>query len=106
MVASACYLVYGSFEASYDSLPSSLSKVRMKPAPFTPMDKEGRAMQHQPVFGIHDVSSEKLKQEKDRARSLFLEQLSMVASKQQRMKEKALQDHHEEADMLKRTRNR
>ncbi len=75
----------------------------MKPAS---LDKDEAAMHHQPVFGVHDVSLEKLKQEKERARSLFLEQLAMVGEKQRQLRQKASWGQQEEAEMLKRARNR
>ena len=56
------------------------------------------------MFGVHDLSSDKLKEEKERSRKLFLEQLNMAAAKQQMMSEKALLAQQEEAEMLKQTR--
>lgn len=62
--------------------------------------------QQQPVFGVHDVSTEKHQEEKERARAHFLEQLRMVSEKQCRVREKARRDQQDEAEMLKRTRQR
>lgn len=58
----------------------------------------------QPVFGVQEVPMEKLREQRERARELFLEQLTMVAEKERKVKEKAQRARAEEADMLKRTR--
>ena len=73
----------------------------MKPTSLQPIDKDSS---QQPVFGVHDVSSEMLKEQKERARSLFIEQLAMVDAKQRVSKQRALRSKLEEAEMLKRTR--
>ena len=58
----------------------------------------------QPVFGVQEVPMEKLREQRERARELFLEQLAMVAEKERKVKEKAQRTRAEEAEMLKRTR--
>ena len=58
----------------------------------------------QPVFGVQEVPVEKLREQRERARELFLEQLAMVAEKEKKTKEKAHKTQVEEADMLTRTR--
>ena len=47
---------------------------------------------------------EKLREQREKARELFLEQLAMVAEKERKVKEKAQRARTEEAEMLKRTR--
>ena len=58
----------------------------------------------QPVFGVQEVPVEKLREQRDRARELFLDQLAMVADKEKKTKERAQKTQLEEADMLTRTR--
>ena len=58
----------------------------------------------QPVFGVHDVSSEKLHKQRDRAKQLFLEQLRMASDRQWGAKERALRAQADEAEILDRTR--
>lgn len=58
----------------------------------------------QPVFGVQEVPIEKLQEQRERARELFLEQLAMVADKERKVKEKSQRARLEEADMLTRTR--
>lgn len=58
----------------------------------------------QPVFGVQEVPMEKLREQREKARELFLEQLAMVAEKERKVKEKAQRARTEEAEMLKRTR--
>lgn len=60
--------------------------------------------QQQPVFGVQEVPVEKLREQRERARDLFLEQLAMVAEKERKAKENAHKTQVEEADMLTRTR--
>lgn len=60
--------------------------------------------QQQPVFGVQEVPVEKLREQRDRARDLFLDQLAMVAEKERKTKERAERTQLEEADMLTRTR--
>ena len=60
--------------------------------------------QQQPVFGVQEVPVEKLREQRERARELFLEQLAMVAEKERKTKERAQKTQVEEADMLTRTR--
>lgn len=74
----------------------------MKPTTLMPLDS--KLASHQPVFGVHEPSTEKLKEQKKKARELFIEQLSMVANKQEKLKQKAHANQREEADMLRRTR--
>ena len=62
------------------------------------------AASQQPVFGVQEVPMEKLREQKERARELFLEQLAMVAEKDRKMKEKGQRARLEEAEMLSRTR--
>lgn len=79
----------------------------LKPAHLLAIETPSNGIQHlqqQPVFGVHDLSSDKLKEQKDRSRKLFLEQLNMAAAKQQLTREKALLTQQEEAEMLKQTR--
>ena len=78
------------------------TQIRMKPTTLSPVDTDAN---QQPVFGIHDVSTEKLK-DQERERALFLEQLAMVSERQAIAREKGLRAQQEEADMLKRTRDR
>lgn len=47
---------------------------------------------------------EKLQQQREKARELFLEQLAMVADKECKIKEKAQTTQVEETEMLTRTR--
>lgn len=58
----------------------------------------------QPVFGVQEVPMEKLREQRERARELFIEQLAMVADKERKVKEKAQRARLEEAEMLQRTR--
>lgn len=67
------------------------------------MSNAGGVVQ-QPVFGVQEVPMEKLREQRERARELFLEQLAMVAEKERKVKDKAQRARAEEADMLKRTR--
>ena len=60
--------------------------------------------QQQPVFGVQEVPVEKLREQRERARELFLDQLTMVAEKERKVKERAQRTQLEEADMLTRTR--
>ena len=62
--------------------------------------------QQQPVFGIHDASEKKKREEKERIQSYFLDQLKMVSEKQCRMTEKARREQQEEEEMLNKTRQR
>ena len=92
-------------------LPSIQSKVRMKPlaqmearSPPPGVTAGGHQQHQQPVFGVQDVPVEKLREQRERARELFLEQLAMVADKERKVKETAHKSQLEEADMLTRTR--
>lgn len=69
-----------------------------------PKSSGSGAMSQQPVFGVQEVPMEKLREQRERARELFLEQLAMVAEKDRTVKEKAQRARMEEAEMLKRTR--
>ena len=62
--------------------------------------------QQQPVFGIHDASEEKKREEKERIQAYFLDQLKMVSEKQCRMREKDRREQQEEEEMLNKTRQR
>lgn len=65
-------------------------------------------MQHvqQPLFGVHNAefSPDQLRDQKERSRRIFLEQLKMAASKQQAARERVALEKEEEAEMLKQTR--
>ena len=74
----------------------------MKPVEAKASSSGGVAQQ--PVFGVQEVPMEKLREQRERARELFLEQLTMVAEKERKVKEKAQRARTEEAEMLKRTR--
>lgn len=86
----------------------SLSKVHMKPLAQmearSPPPGVATGHRHQPVFGVQEVPVEKLREQRERARDLFLEQLTMVAEKERKVKEIAHKTQVEEADMLTRTR--
>ena len=86
------------------------SKVRIKPLAQMearsppPGVGAGSHQQQQPVFGVQDVPVEKLREQRERAKELFLEQLAMAADKERKVKETAHKSQLEEADMLTRTR--
>ena len=92
--------------SNYIALRDTLLQIRLKPTSQAPIPEATDSTQQQPVFGVHDVSTEKQQEEKERARAHFLEQLRMVSEKQGRVREKARRDQEEEAEMLKRTRQR
>ena len=87
----------------------SLSKVRMKPlaqmeARSPPPGVAAAGHHQQPVFGVQEVPVEKLREQRERARELFLEQLAMVAEKERKTKETAHKTKLDEAAMLTKTR--
>ena len=56
---------------------------------------------YQPVFGVHDISPQKLKTEKERAKSLYNEQVSEATQMKERKKLADLKKKEEEAKQLK-----
>lgn len=58
----------------------------------------------QPIFGIKDMTAEKLAENKQRARQLLRDQLEMVKQKQHLNELRAKECKDEETDMLKRTK--
>ena len=76
----------------------------MKPLVQVEPKSIGGAASQQPVFGVQEVPMEKLREQREKARELFLEQLSMVAEKERKVKEKSQRARMEEAEMLTRTR--
>ena len=74
----------------------------MKPTLLMPLDSKSAS--HHPVFGVQDASTEKLKEQKKKARELFMEQLKMVADKQTKLRHKAFASQEDEAEMLHKTR--
>ena len=74
--------------------------------PLAPVEHKANTgtVSHQPVFGVQEVPMEKLQQQREKARELFLEQLAMVADKECKIKEKAQTTQVEETEMLTRTR--
>ena len=76
----------------------------MKPLAQVESKSTGVAASQQPVFGVQEVPMEKLREQREKARELFLEQLSMVAEKERKVKEKSQRARMEEAEMLTRTR--
>lgn len=58
----------------------------------------------QPIFGVHDVTRERQREQRQRAKQLFQDQLEMVKQKQQLSSLKAQKNQSEEADMLKRAK--
>ena len=83
-----------------------LSKVRMKPLAQLEARSPppGGAAAGQPVFGVQEVPVEKLREQRERARELFLEQLAMVAEKERKTKETVHKTKLDEAAMLTKTR--
>lgn len=77
----------------------------MKPLAQVEPKSIGGAASQQPVFGVQEVPMEKLREQREKARELFLEQLSMVTEKERKVKEKGQRARMEEAEMLTRTRN-
>ena len=56
---------------------------------------------YQPVFGVHHISPQKLKTEKERAKSLYNEQVSEATQMKERKKLADLKKKEEEAKQLK-----
>ena len=78
-------------------------QARMKATFQRPMPEATDSTQQQPVFGVHDASAEKWREEKERIQAYFLEQLKMASEKQRRMKEEARREQQEEEMMLNKT---
>ena len=58
----------------------------------------------QPIFGVNDMTPEKLHERRLRNRELYREQLDMVQKKQYLSQNKAERARNEETDMLQRAR--
>lgn len=54
----------------------------------------------QPVFGVHDISPNKMQTQRQRAKLLYKEQLATVAEREQALKVEALRSKEEDAHIL------
>ncbi|KXJ13436.1 coiled-coil domain-containing protein 81 [Exaiptasia diaphana] len=76
------------------------TQVRFKPLPIPALEPDSSG----PIFGIHDVTEEKLEEQRRRARKLYREQLDMVSQKKREAILNDLRNQKEEVDMLERTK--
>lgn len=74
------------------------AQVQFKPLPIPAAEPDSKA----PIFGIHDATPEKTRDQRQRARTLYQEQLAMVADKKRAAILRDLTTQREESDMLER----
>ncbi|XP_066275628.1 coiled-coil domain-containing protein 81-like isoform X2 [Branchiostoma lanceolatum] len=75
-------------------------RVRFKPLPLPKAVSDSK----KPIFGLNDMTNEKLAEQRRRAQNLYKEQLDAVAQRKREAILKHLTEQKEEGDMLARTR--
>ncbi|XP_066275637.1 coiled-coil domain-containing protein 81-like isoform X3 [Branchiostoma lanceolatum] len=76
------------------------TQVRFKPLPLPKAVSDSK----KPIFGLNDMTNEKLAEQRRRAQNLYKEQLDAVAQRKREAILKHLTEQKEEGDMLARTR--